>query len=81
VLTAGGVKLRLRATGQLDDGMSGPHLRLYWVLPSQPPAGKIRSGLSVTDNLGRKYRMRPGSWRGTGMSGQPSLSNSLETQE
>jgi hypothetical protein len=69
VLTAGGVKLRLRATGQLDDDMSGPHLRLYWVLPSQPPAGKIRSGLSVTDNLGRKYRMRPGSWRGTGMSG------------
>ena len=70
VLTAGGVKLRMRAIGRLDDAMSGPGPRLVWVLPSQPPNEKIRSGLSVTDNLGQTYRMQPGSWVGTNLSGQ-----------
>jgi hypothetical protein len=71
VLTAGGVKLRFRVTGQPDEGMSGPRRRPYRVLPGQRLAEKIRAGVLVTDNLGRKYRMRPVRWRGTGMSGQP----------
>ena len=71
VLTRGGVKLVLHSTGQLDDNLSGPGLRLYWVLPSRPPDEKIRSGLLVTDNLGRQYRMQPGSWCGTNLSRRP----------
>jgi len=69
-LTPSGVRLRLHATGQDDGRMSRPHGRPYRVLPGQLLAGEILSELSVTDNLGRRYRLRPVGWRG-GPSGRP----------
>ena len=56
-LTPGGVHLRFHATMQDSGRMSG-------TLGEQ-----IQSGLSVTDNMGRRYRGVLGSVRGSGMSG------------
>ena len=54
-LTPGGVKLRLRAV--IPD--PGQPLR---ELPGQRFAAEVRSGLSVTDDLGRTYRLQPVTW-------------------
>jgi hypothetical protein len=54
-LTPGGVKLRLRAV--IPD--PGQPLR---ELPGQRFAAEVRSGLAVTDDLGRTYRLRPVTW-------------------
>ena len=54
-LTPGGVKLRLRAV--IPD-LSQP----TGELPGQRFAAEVRSGLSVTDDLGRAYRLRPVTW-------------------
>ena len=73
-LTPGGARLRLRASSQDDDRVSRPRRRTYRVLPGQRLAEEIRSGLSVTDNLGQRYRLRPVRWSGgTGTSGATSL--------
>jgi hypothetical protein len=71
MLTPGGVRLGYRATGQLDIGMSGPPRRPYRVPPGQQIAEKIQAEVSVTDNLGQHYRVRPVRGRGTVRSGQP----------
>jgi hypothetical protein len=62
-LTPGGVRLGYRATGYPDGGMSGP--------PGPQFAERIQAGVSVTDNLGQHYRVRPVRGRGTVPSGQP----------
>ena len=54
-LTPGGVKLRLRAV--IPD--PGQPLR---ELPGQRFAAEVRSGLAVTDDLGRRYRLQPVTW-------------------
>jgi hypothetical protein len=54
-LTPGGVKLRLRAVIPEP----GQPLR---ELPGQRFAAEVRSGLSVTDDLGRAYRLQPVTW-------------------
>ena len=61
-LMPGGVWLRLRATGQDDGQVSRPPKaprRPYRVLPFQRVVQAIQSGLSVTDDLGQAYRLRP----------------------
>ncbi len=61
-LMPGGVWLRLRATGQDDGRLSRPprpHRRPYRALPFQRTVQSIQSGLSVTDDLGQAYRLRP----------------------
>jgi hypothetical protein len=61
-LTPGGVMLRLDAITRDD---ARPPQRPYQVLPGQRQlSGEIGSGLSVTDDLGREYRLRPGGWQG-----------------
>ena len=86
-LTPGGVRLGFRATGYPDGGMSGAPRRPYrppprrpYRLPSRRPyrlppgpqfAEKIQAGVSVTDNLGQRYRVRPVRGHGTVRSGQP----------
>jgi hypothetical protein len=72
-LTPGGIRLHLRATGQLDGGMPGPRSRPPRLPPDLPLTDKIQSGLVVTDNLGRQYQMRMVSGHGSGPSrpGQP----------
>jgi hypothetical protein len=70
-LTPGGVWLRLRATG-LDDGqMSAPRRRPNRVLPFQRVIQSIQSGLSVTDDLGQTYRLRPVRGGGPVLSARP----------
>jgi hypothetical protein len=54
-LTPGGVKLRLRAVIPDPGQPTGE-------LPGQRFAAEVRSGLFVTDNLGRTYRLRPVTW-------------------
>jgi hypothetical protein len=54
-LTPGGVKLRLRSV--IPD--PGQPLR---ELPGQRFAAEVRSGLTVTDDLGRTYRLHPVTW-------------------
>jgi len=71
-LTPGGVKLRLRAAipdpGQPPrrpiSGRPGLQLaeEIRFELPGQRFAQEIRSVLSVTDDLGRTYRLRPVNW-------------------
>jgi hypothetical protein len=62
-LTPGGVKLSLRAITRED---ARPPQPSYRVLPGDPPlSGDIGSGLSVTDDLGRTYRLRPAGMRGS----------------
>ncbi len=59
-LMPGGVWLRLRATGQDDGQLPRPAPRRpYRVLPFQRTVQAIQSGLSVTDDLGQAYRLRP----------------------
>jgi len=58
-LMPGGVWLRLRATGQDDGQLPRPPRRPYRVLPFQRTVQAIQSGLSVTDDLGQAYRLRP----------------------
>ena len=58
-LTPSGVWLRLRATGPDDVHPSRPPRRPYRVLPFQQVVQAIQSGLSVTDDLGQAYRLRP----------------------
>ena len=58
-LTPGGVKLRLRAAIP-DHGQ--PLRRPVREVPGQRFAEEIRSTLQVTDNLGRRYRLRPMNW-------------------
>ena len=54
-LTPGGVKLRLRAV------IPDPSQPLR-ELPGQRFAAEVRSGLAVTDDLGRTYRLQPVTW-------------------
>ena len=54
-LTPGGVKLRLRAV-IADPGQPAREL------PGQRFAAAVRSGLAVTDDLGRTYRLQPVTW-------------------
>jgi hypothetical protein len=70
-LTPGGVLLHLVATGPDDGRMSRRHGRPYRVLPGQRLVEKIQSGLSVTDNLGQRYRLQPRRWGGAGTFGPP----------
>jgi hypothetical protein len=58
-LMPGGVWLRLRATGRDGGQPSRPPRRPYRVLPFQRTVETIQSGLSVTDDLGQAYRLRP----------------------
>jgi hypothetical protein len=83
-LTPGGAWLRLQAA-RPDDGrhpwpppqptrrrLRRAHRtrrRLHRMHPGSRLGEEIRSGLSVTDNLGRKYQLRPSSGRGTITSG------------
>jgi hypothetical protein len=64
-LTPGGVRLRLRGTGPDYGQLSGPSRRPFRVLPAQLVGAAIQAGLSVTDDLGRTYRLRPARWSGT----------------
>ena len=58
-LTPGGVKLRLRAAIP-DHGQ--PLRRPVREVPGQRFGDEVRSTLQVTDNLGRRYRLRPMNW-------------------
>jgi hypothetical protein len=58
-LTPGGVKLRLRAAIP-DYGQ--PLRRPVREVPGQRFGEEIRSTLQVTDDLGRRYRLRPMNW-------------------
>ena len=58
-LTPSGVWLRVRATGPDDGQPSRPPRRPHRVLPFQQVVQAIQSGLSVTDDLGQAYRLRP----------------------
>ncbi len=58
-LMPGGVWLRLRATGQEDSQLSRTPRRPHRVLPFERTVQAIQSGLSVTDDLGQAYRLRP----------------------
>jgi hypothetical protein len=58
-LTPGGVKLRLRAV--IPDPGQPPRQPIR-ELPGQRFAAEVRSGLAVTDDLGRTYRLRPVTW-------------------
>jgi hypothetical protein len=61
-LTPGGVKLSLDAITRDD---ARPPQLSYRVLPGDRQlSGDIGFGLSVTDDLGREYRLRPGGWQG-----------------
>jgi hypothetical protein len=70
-LTPGGVRLGFRVTGYSGSDISGSGRRPYRVSPGSQFAEKIQAGVSVTDNLGQHYRVRPVRWRGTVPSGQP----------
>jgi hypothetical protein len=70
-LTPGGVRLGVSATGYSGSDMSGSARRPYRVSPGSQFAEKIQAGVSVTDNLGQHYRVRPVRGRGTVPSGQP----------
>jgi len=62
-LTPGGMKLSLRALTRED---ARPPQLSYRVLPGHRQlSGEISSGLSVTDDLGREYRLRPAGWQGS----------------
>jgi hypothetical protein len=61
-LTPGGVRLRLRVIGPDSGRMSRPLDRPYRMLPGFQLGEEIGYGVSVADNLGRRYRIRPGGW-------------------
>lgn len=78
-LTPGGAKLRLAGTTTGEVSPPRPGQLPYRMVFSQDPAlglaNKAASGLSVTDDLGRAYRLRPGGWRtGPRGGGQPGRS-------
>jgi hypothetical protein len=61
-LTPGGAKLSIDAVTRDD---ARPPQQPYQVLPGQRPlGGDIGSGLSMTDDLGRTYRLRPAGLQG-----------------
>jgi hypothetical protein len=67
-LTSGGAKLRFSGASQGDARPPQPGRPLYRMVFSQERPGLgladvIRTGMSVTDNLGRKYWLRPSAWR------------------
>jgi hypothetical protein len=67
-LTSGGAELRFSGASPGDARPPQPSQQLYRMVFSQERAGlgladAIRAGMSVTDNLGRRYRLRPGAWR------------------
>jgi hypothetical protein len=71
-LTPGGAKLRFSGTTMEGIRPPQPGRRPYVVWSSQGLAEEMRSGLSVTDDLGRRYRLRPGGWQSGPMgAGQP----------
>jgi hypothetical protein len=71
-LTPGGVRLRLRGTGPDYAELSRPPSRRpVRVMPGELVGAAIKAGLSVTDDLGRAYRLRPVRWGGTVTSRQP----------
>jgi hypothetical protein len=79
-LTSGGAKLRFSGASREDVGPprpSRPGKQLYRMVFSQERPGlgladAIRTGMSVTDNLGRSYRLRPSAWRSSPRAaGQP----------
>jgi hypothetical protein len=70
-LTPGGSRLSLQATRQGDGDMPEPRRRGRRALPGHQLREQILSGLSVTDNLGRRYRVRPVKWSGSFMPGPP----------
>jgi len=78
-LTPGGAKLRLAGTTPGEVSPPRPGQLPYRMVFSQDPAlglaNKAASGLSVTDDLGRAYRLRPGGWQtGPRGGGQPGRS-------
>jgi len=75
-LTPGGARLRLAGTTPGDASPPRPGQLPYRMVFSQDPglglANKAVSGLSVTDDLGRGYRLQPDGWRtGPRGEGQP----------
>jgi hypothetical protein len=78
-LTSEGAKLRFSGASRGDARPPQPGQQLYRMVFSQERAGlgladAIRTGMSVTDNLGRRYRLRPGAWRSARReAGQPGL--------
>jgi hypothetical protein len=75
-LTPGGAKLRLAGTtpGEVSPTRPGqlPYRMVFSPDPALGLANKAVSGLSVTDDLGRAYRLRVGGWRtGPRGGGQP----------
>jgi hypothetical protein len=79
-LTPGGAKLRFSGASRGDvqpPRPSRPGKQLYRMVFSQERPGlaladAIRTGMSVTDNLGRRYRLRPSTWQSSPQAaGQP----------
>lgn len=67
-LMSAGAKLRFSGASPGDARPPQPGKQLYRMVFSQERASlgladAIRAGMSVTDNLGRRYRLRPGAWR------------------
>ncbi len=58
-LSPGGVWLHLRALRPDNDGMPGHDRRARRASPTCRLGEEIRSGLSLTDDLGRRYSVRP----------------------
>jgi hypothetical protein len=66
-LTPGGAKLRFSGVSPGDACPPQPRKQRYRMVFSQERPGlevtnAIRAGMSVTDNLGRRYRLRPRAW-------------------
>ena len=61
-LTPGGVRLRLRVIGPDEGRISRPLDRPYRVFPGFQLGEEIGYGVSVADNLGRRYQVRSGGW-------------------
>jgi hypothetical protein len=70
-LTPGGARLRFRATSQDDGRMAEPYERGHHTPAALQFGEEMRTGLSVTDHLGRRYRLRLGRGRGTVTIGRP----------
>jgi hypothetical protein len=83
-LTPGGAKLRFSGASREDvqpsrkqPGRKQPGRQLHRVVFSQERSGlgladATRTGMSVTDDLGRRYRLRPSAWRSSPRAaGQP----------
>jgi hypothetical protein len=78
-LTPGGARLRFAGTTPADASPPRPDRLPYRMVFSQDRGGqglsdKIVSGVSVSDDRGRRYRLRPGGWqsgpRGPGQPGR-----------